>query len=104
MKRSAINWFLYFSFPVDQEVLAEKFMEGQSFEEALEADRLFYVDFKDLDGYIAKSSGKPMVAPLALFYARMDGTLIPLAIQLFQQAAEDNPVRKCFELLLKIIW
>ena len=68
-------------------------MEGQSFQEAQDKDRLFYVDFKDLDGYIAKSSGKPMVAPLGLFYARMDGTLIPLAIQLFQQAANDNPVR-----------
>ena len=73
--------------------MAKHFLEGQTFKEAFEADRLFYVDYKDLDGYIAKYSGKPMGAPLALFYSRMDGVLIPLAIQLFQQAAEDNPVR-----------
>ena len=33
-----------------------------------------------------------MVAPFALFYSRMDGVLIPLAIQLFQNPSEDNPV------------
>merc|ERR1719378_514456 len=80
------------NFPVDEDLLAKHFLEGQTFKQALDADRLFYVDYKDLDGYTAKSSGKPMVAPLGLFYARMDGTLIPLAIQLFQKAAEDNPI------------
>uniref|UniRef100_A0A7M6DMI8 Allene oxide synthase lipoxygenase protein n=1 Tax=Clytia hemisphaerica TaxID=252671 RepID=A0A7M6DMI8_9CNID len=80
------------NFPVDKDNLAKHFMEGQSFQQAQDADRLFYIDFKDLDGYIAKSSGKPMVAPLALFYARMDGTLIPLAIQLFQKNADNNPI------------
>ena len=33
-----------------------------------------------------------MVAPIALFYARFDGVLIPLAIQLYQKASPTNPV------------
>ena len=33
-----------------------------------------------------------MVAPIALFYARLDGVLIPLAIQLYQKASPTNPV------------
>ena len=30
--------------------------------------------------------------PLALFYTKKTGELLPIAIQLFQQPAEDNPV------------
>ena len=33
-----------------------------------------------------------MVSPIALFYSRMDGVLIPLAIQLYQTSSDTNPV------------
>ena len=33
-----------------------------------------------------------MVSPIALFYSRMDGILIPLAIQLYQTSSDTNPV------------
>lgn len=32
--------------------------------------------------------------PIALFFVNGDGRLVPIAIQLFQQKADDNPVRK----------
>ncbi|XP_066922874.1 polyunsaturated fatty acid 5-lipoxygenase-like [Clytia hemisphaerica] len=80
------------NFAVDTSLLETHFLQGQTFEQAYKNDRLFYIDYKDLDGYIAKASKERMVAPIALFYARMDGILIPLAIQLFQIASKTNPV------------
>ena len=42
-----------------------------------------------------------MVSPIALFYSRKDGVLMPLAIQLFQKPSETNPVG-CFQIFSKI--
>ena len=38
-----------------------------------------------------------MVSPIALFYSRKDGVLMPLAIQLFQKPSDTNPVG-CFQI------
>jgi len=80
------------SFPVDKKALEEHFLQEQTFETCLEKDRLFYINYKDLDGYTTKEGNMPMVAPIALFYARFDGVLIPLAIQLYQTASPTNPI------------
>ncbi|XP_060586277.1 allene oxide synthase-lipoxygenase protein-like [Ruditapes philippinarum] len=44
-----------------------------------------------MDGLPIKS-GFTMTSPIALFYQQNDGTLIPIAIQLFQKPGVDNPV------------
>ena len=50
------DWIYCFSFAVDKSLLEKHFLQGQTFEQAYKNDRLFYVDYKDLDGYIAKAS------------------------------------------------
>jgi len=80
------------SFPVNKKALEANFLEGKSFDQCYKEDRLFYINYKDLDGYIAKASKEPMVCPIALFYSRTDGVLIPLAIQLFQKHSPTNPI------------
>ena len=81
----------YCSFPVDKSVLEKHFLEGQTFDDCLTKDKLFYVNYKDLEGYITPDAKIPMVCPIALFYSRMDGVSIPLAIQLYQTSTTENP-------------
>ena len=43
------------SFKVDTDKI-KMFLEGKTFQQCLDEDRLFYCDFQDLEEYIAKSS------------------------------------------------
>lgn len=68
-----------------------KFLEGQTMQEALDNKRIFIVDHEILLNSKTKE-GLVVCAPIALFYQQKDGTLIPIAIQLFQNKSDDNPV------------
>ena len=48
--------FFILSFAINKSLLEKHFLEGQTFEQAYKNDRLFYIDYKDLNGYIAKAS------------------------------------------------
>ena len=45
-----------FSFPVDKGTLEQHFLEGKTFDDCYKDDRLFYIDYKDFEEYIAKAS------------------------------------------------
>ena len=45
-----------FSFPVDKATLEQHFLEGKTFDDCYKEDRLFYIDYKDFEEYIAKAS------------------------------------------------
>ncbi|XP_077984766.1 polyunsaturated fatty acid 5-lipoxygenase-like [Glandiceps talaboti] len=85
-------------------------MENLSLKEAISQKRLFIVDYKVMEDLPTPSPERarilsrvsknhslklqhPVVcAPIALFFRTKDNTLLPVAIQLFQKKAEDNPV------------
>jgi arachidonate 5-lipoxygenase len=75
--------------PVNNEML-KPFLE-MSLEDALTKKRIFIIDYEIMDGLPIKS-GFTMTSPIALFYQQNDGTLIPIAVQLFQKPGVDNPV------------
>ncbi|XP_060606795.1 arachidonate 12-lipoxygenase, 12R-type-like [Ruditapes philippinarum] len=75
--------------PVNNEML-KPFLE-MSLEDALTKNRIFIIDYEIMDGLPIKS-GFTMTSPIALFYQQNDGTLKPIAIQLFQKPGVDNPV------------
>ena len=47
-----------FSFPVDKAILEKHFLEGKTFDNCYKEDRLFYINYKDLEEYVAKASNK----------------------------------------------
>ncbi|XP_046394318.1 polyunsaturated fatty acid 5-lipoxygenase-like [Ischnura elegans] len=72
--------------------MVEPFLEGLTLEQALQKNKIFITDLEMLDGILCKDSGLPLVSPIALFYLNKAEDIMPLAIQLFQQKAPDNPV------------
>ena len=64
---------------------------GQPLAKAIEAKRIFMIDYKIMDGVRTKQ-GFHLPAPIALFYVTGRGNLLPVAIQLEQQPGEKNPV------------
>ncbi|KAG1666862.1 Allene oxide synthase-lipoxygenase protein [Nymphon striatum] len=75
---------------VDDEML-KPFLEEMSLQEALQANKLFICDLKIMRNLPCKDD-KMICAPIALFYLNKEGTLLPIAIQLFQEKNSDNPV------------
>ena len=56
---------------------------------------MYIVDYKVLEGIDAPSGeGETIysVHPLGLFYVKRSGDLVPIAIQLFQQPSDTNPI------------
>uniref|UniRef100_K1QHL0 Allene oxide synthase-lipoxygenase protein n=1 Tax=Magallana gigas TaxID=29159 RepID=K1QHL0_MAGGI len=68
------------------------FLEGWPLHQVIEAKRLFMVDLEILQDLPCKSDDFVCPVPIALFFINGDGRLVPIAIQLFQQKADDNPV------------
>ncbi|CAG0885599.1 unnamed protein product [Darwinula stevensoni] len=64
---------------------------GMSLAEALEAKRLFIIDLEALKNVSVKPN-TVLCSPLALFFRNRRHELMPVAIQLFQEKAPDNPV------------
>ncbi|XP_069128874.1 polyunsaturated fatty acid 5-lipoxygenase-like [Argopecten irradians] len=72
--------------------MLEPFLAGNTVQDAIAQKNLFYVDMEILDG-IPTRPGYKVCAPIALFYYNSDeASLVPIAIQLNQQPADDNPV------------
>ncbi|XP_053388344.1 allene oxide synthase-lipoxygenase protein-like [Mercenaria mercenaria] len=67
------------------------FLEGKTLNQALEEKKIFIIDYEILDGLPTKQ-GFVISSPVALFYQRNDGKIVPIAIQLLQKPGTDNPV------------
>ncbi|XP_042341049.1 LOW QUALITY PROTEIN: polyunsaturated fatty acid lipoxygenase ALOX15B-like [Plectropomus leopardus] len=81
------------NFPVTDDMV---FPSGQcSLADEMEKGNIFLCDYKRLDGLKANTiNGKQqyLMAPLVLLHKTPDDKLMPLAIQLKQTPAEDNPI------------
>ncbi|XP_052761946.1 allene oxide synthase-lipoxygenase protein-like [Mya arenaria] len=78
------------NFGVTEEMVAP-FLDGCSLTRTLSDRRVFIVDHSILQN-ISTHDDCHVCAPMALFFEKSDGVLIPIAIQLFQDIADDNPV------------
>ncbi|XP_033731578.1 arachidonate 8S-lipoxygenase-like [Pecten maximus] len=68
------------------------FLEGETVQDVIAQKKLFYVDLELQDGIPTRPEYK-VCAPIALFYHNdQEASLVPIAIQLKQQPADDNPV------------
>lgn len=77
-------------FAVTEEMLLP-LLEGLTLQEALDAKRLYILDYavlKDLEC----ANNRIVCAPFGLFFVNGEKKLVPVAIQLFQDPGEDNPV------------
>ncbi|PIK61528.1 hypothetical protein BSL78_01541 [Apostichopus japonicus] len=71
--------------------MIKPFMEGLSISEAIGSKRLFIIDYsflKDLEC----TGGRIIPSPIALFFVTSSKALLPIAIQLFAEPSETNPV------------
>lgn len=78
------------NFAVTQEMLPA-LLNDMTVEEAIETKRLYIVDYtfmKDLEC----TDGRKTAAPYALFFVNDEKELVPVAIQLFPDPGEENPV------------
>ncbi|XP_060566731.1 allene oxide synthase-lipoxygenase protein-like, partial [Ruditapes philippinarum] len=71
--------------------MLKPFLEGMTLPQTIQKKRLFIIDYEILDG-IPTNEGLIMTAPIALLYQSNNGTLVPIAIQLFQSPSANNPV------------
>ncbi|CAH1793219.1 unnamed protein product [Owenia fusiformis] len=78
------------NFPVTP-VMVEPFLEGQTLEACLESKKIYIMDLKILEG-IKCSENRTLCAPLGLFYVDNNLKLVPVAIQLFQETSDINPI------------
>ena len=91
--------------------MLKTFLEGWSLKQIIEAKRLFCVDFKILEDLNTKDDNEvrdvtsydvimrlyslrscQICCPIALFFVNGSKQLVPIAIQLYQDIAPDNPV------------
>lgn len=77
-------------FPVTENMVSAS-LGGLSLKAAIENNTIFIVDYEILNGLHAKE-GYHVPAPIALFFQTAEGKLIPIAIQLFQEPSESNPI------------
>lgn len=77
-------------FGVTDEMMSP-FLDGMTLEKAIAKKKLFIVDMKQLHELKCKEK-RVMCAPIALFYLNKEQQFLPVAIQLFQNKAPDNPV------------
>ena len=56
---------------------------------------MYIVDYKELEGTApteGEEKARYTAQPLGLFYVKSSGDLVPIAIQLFQQPSDTNPI------------
>ncbi|XP_033121628.1 arachidonate 5-lipoxygenase-like, partial [Anneissia japonica] len=79
------------NFAVTNEML-QPLLEQMTIEDAIKKKRLFIVDLKVTKDIECTEQDRKICSPIALFFVNRESTLLPVAIQLFQDKAEDNPV------------
>ncbi|KAM3861091.1 arachidonate 12-lipoxygenase, 12R-type-like [Diretmus argenteus] len=83
------------NFPVTEEMVKPFLKEGTTLAKEIEAGNIFIVDYKKWDGIKTREyngSHLPWTTGLCLLYANPSQRLMPIAIQLFQQPSETNPI------------
>ncbi|XP_019717373.1 arachidonate 12-lipoxygenase, 12R-type-like isoform X1 [Hippocampus comes] len=81
------------NFPVTDDMVF--IPNGSNLSNELKRGNIYLCDYKHLDGLQANTVQgiqQYMMAPLVLFHKRPDDKLMPIAIQLKQTPAEDNPI------------
>ncbi|XP_038045097.1 uncharacterized protein LOC119719671 [Patiria miniata] len=78
------------NFAVNDEML-KPLLEDLTVQEAIDAKRLYIMDYKILKD-LPCSYDRKICAPIGLFFVNKEKNLMPVAIQLFQDSADDNPV------------
>ena len=79
-------------FPVEREERVQRELSsGRTIESEMVRRRLFWIDLEVLDGIVAPSY-TTLCAPIGLFWLNDDDDLVPIAIQLNQQAGPTNPI------------
>lgn len=69
----------------------KSFLEERSLGEAIQQKRLYVIDLR-YQASIECSEGRRLPGPTCLLYVRESGDLVPIAIQLMPEPANDNPV------------
>uniref|UniRef100_A0A3B3U5B5 Arachidonate 12-lipoxygenase, 12R-type-like n=1 Tax=Poecilia latipinna TaxID=48699 RepID=A0A3B3U5B5_9TELE len=83
------------NFPVTDEMVKPFLETGTTLEKEMEEGNIFLCDQKIMDGIPTRQKdGNPLyvAAGLCLFYKNPEGKLLPIAIQLYQQPSEQNPI------------
>jgi len=78
------------SFPVSDDLL-QSLLDDQTIEEAIFNQKLFIVDLEVLKDNKTKEGFK-LCAPICLLYLNKDDQLLPVAIQLYQEPGDNNPI------------
>ncbi|KAL8593844.1 hypothetical protein ACOMHN_065321 [Nucella lapillus] len=73
------------------DAMLQPLLEGLTIQQALVQKRLFICDLYQLEGLPVRP-GFELCSPIGLFFVDKDGQLRPVAIQLYQTPAPDNPV------------
>uniref|UniRef100_A0A8C7JY95 Uncharacterized protein n=1 Tax=Oncorhynchus kisutch TaxID=8019 RepID=A0A8C7JY95_ONCKI len=82
-------------FPVTGDMVKPSLRGSSSLLKELQSGNIFLLDYKNLDGLKANvihTKKQYMAAPLVLLYRTPDDKLVPIAIQLKQKPAKDNPI------------
>uniref|UniRef100_A0A3B3X165 Uncharacterized protein n=1 Tax=Poecilia mexicana TaxID=48701 RepID=A0A3B3X165_9TELE len=83
------------NFPVTDEMVKPFLETGTTLEKEMEEGNTFLCDQKIMAGLPTRlKDGNPLhvAAGLCLFYKNPEGKLLPIAIQLYQQPSEQNPI------------
>ncbi|XP_061534911.1 polyunsaturated fatty acid lipoxygenase ALOX15B-like [Phycodurus eques] len=81
------------NFPVTDDMIS--IPDGSNLSQELKQGNIYMCDYKNLDGMpanIIQGVQQYLMAPLVLFHKRPNDKLMPIAIQLKQTPAEDNPI------------
>ncbi|XP_075315422.1 hydroperoxide isomerase ALOXE3-like [Odontesthes bonariensis] len=83
------------NFPVTEEMVKPFLRDGSTLKTEMEKGNIFLCDQKIMDGIPAwtkDGNSLHMTAGLCLFYMNPESKLMPIAIQLYQQPSEQNPI------------
>ncbi|XP_076613037.1 hydroperoxide isomerase ALOXE3-like [Chaetodon auriga] len=83
------------NFPVTEQMVQPFLEKGSSLKREMQKGNIFLCDFKRLDGLPVKvyNDESLHVTPgFCLFYVNPENKLMPIAIQLYQQPSEENPI------------
>ncbi|XP_069370585.1 hydroperoxide isomerase ALOXE3-like [Paralichthys olivaceus] len=83
------------NFPVTEEMVKPFLAEGSSLSREIRKGNIFLYDQKNMDGIppqVYKGESLNVTPGLCLFYLNPENKLMPIAIQLYQQPSEQNPI------------